>query len=323
MPTAIRARTAVATALLAFAPLLLPTAGAEAQALPFHTATSITAGFDENAARHFGSVVGRSNLVRDGGPVPDPANRTISGQALVNGVILGAFTPLWTFRVAVPWVRKEMDFTTPDGRRVEFETSGIGDGFLQSKWVFYRVDRPAATTRVGIQGRLKVPLGDTDARLPSGERAPRPLQVGTGAWDFEPTLLFTDIERRWGFHGNVGWRVTGRDEGFEAGERFLYDAAVGFRFLPWVYESLQDQSLIAYLELNGEVARRNEVAGTTDPNSGGHVLFLSPDLQWVPTPWLLFEGSVQIPIHQDLNGTQLEHETRFQLGTRYRFSVFR
>ncbi len=307
----------------ALAGVVVAPAPATAQALPFHTSTGITAGFNENAARSFVTFPGRSGLVRDGTEIVDPMRRDVDGLGVVSGAILGGFTPLWTFRAIVPWVRKSMDFTAPDGRRLHFETSGVGDAIVQTKWIFFVDNRLRGTTRLGLQGRGFVPLGSTDARLPNGDVAPRPLQVGSGSWDFEPTLLFTNTNGRWGFLGNAGWRLNTEDEGFEAGDVFRYDAAVGFRFVPGVYESLTDQSLVAYLELNGEVARGDAVGGAENPDSGGHVLFLSPDLQWIPTPWLLFEGSVQIPVLQDLNGAQLEHETRFQLGTRFRFSVFR
>lgn len=302
--------------------LVLPGA-VRAQALPFHTSTGVTAGFNENAGRHFVRIVGRGGLVRAGEPVTDPLVRDVSGFAVVNGAILGAFTPLWTVRVIVPWLRKTMDFRPDGGERATFETSGIGDVVLQTKWIVHRADRPGATTRLGIQARVKAPLGSTDARLPSGERAPRPLQVGTGSWDVEPTLIFTNIERHWGFHGNVGRRFNGRDEGFEAGDVLRYDVALGLRFSPWVYESMRDRTLVAYLELNGEVAARNEIDGAEEPDSGGHLLFVSPGLQWVPTPGLLFEGSVQLPLVQELHGTQLEHDLRVHVGTRYRFSLFR
>ncbi len=46
-------------------------------------------------------------------------------------------------------------------------------------------------------------------------------------------------------------------------------------------------------------------------------------MQWIPTPWLLFEAPVQIPVVQDLNGTQLDYGTRLQVGSRIRFSFVR
>lgn len=318
MKPRVRAALPLAAVAVAFA-----TGSLRAQALPFHTATGVTAGFNENAARSFLTFGGRSGLVRDGTEIMDPMDRDVDALGVVTGAIVGGFTPYWTYRVIVPWVRKSMDFTTPDGRRARFEASGVGDAILQSKWVFLRSNRVQGTTRLGLRGRVTVPLGETDARLPTGETAPRPLQVGSGSWDVEPTLVFTTIRRRLGLHANAGWRFNTEDEGFEAGDVFRYDTAVGFRFLPRVYEGLADQTLVAYLELNGRVSREDRIGGVEDPNSGGHLVFLSPDLQWIPTPWLLFETSLQVPVLQDLNGTQLEHETRFQLGTRVRFSVFR
>ncbi len=159
--------------------------------------------------------------------------------------------------------------------------------------------------------------------MPDGTVAPRSLQVGSGSWDFPFKALFTITRDRFGLLANTGYRITTSDDGIDAGNVFSYDVALGLRLAPWVYKTLKDKSLMVYLELNGEVVTRDKTSGTPDPNSGGHVLFLSPDLQWIPTPWLLFEGSVQFPIVQDLNGTRLEYDTRIQLGTRFRFSFFR
>lgn len=303
--------------------LLIGPRATRAQALPFHTETAITAGFNENAARHFVSVLGRSGLVDDGRSLPDPMDRDVDALAVVNGVVLGAFTPLWTVSAVVPWVRKTMELGSDAGSRMRYETSGIGDALLRTKWVFYRNDRPGATTRLAIRGTVKVPTGGTDARLPSGPVAPRRLQVGTGTWDAESMLVFTNTDGRWGIHGNLGGRLGGRDDGFEAGDVLVYGAALAFRLLPATYESLQDRTVVGYLELNGDVAGHDAVDGTRDLDSGGHVLLISPGLQWIPEPWLLAEASLQVPVIQSLHGAQLSHETRLQVGIRYRFSVFR
>lgn len=104
---------------------------------------------------------------------------------------------------------------------------------------------------------------------------------------------------------------------------FSYDVALGFRLLPQKYRSIDDDTFVFYLELNGTVAQRDDFTAEAVSDSGGHVLFLSPDLQWIPTPWLLFEASFQVPIVQDLNGTQLGYDTRLQVGSRIRFSFLR
>ncbi len=304
------------------AALLLAPAGLAGQALPFHTETAITTGFEEAAARTFANFFGREGLLRDGEEVVDPMLREIDVFAQPLAALPYAITPMWTTRVIVPFLRKSMDFTAPDGTRRSYATSGIGDVILDTKWVFFSKNRLRGTTRIGIEGGVKIPLGGTGATLPDGTLAPRPLQVGSGSWDFPFKALFTMTQGHFGLLGNVGYRINTADDGFEAGDVFSYDVAVGLRFVPWVYKSLSDKSLVAYLELNGAVQQRSEVGGARNPDSGGHLLFLSPDLQWIPTPWLLFEGSVQFPIVQDLNGTQLKYDTRFQIGTRIRFSIF-
>ena len=304
------------------AALSLAPAGLGGQALPFHTETAITTGFEEAAARTFANFFGRSGLLRDGEDVADPLLRDVGVFVQPFVVLPYAITPMWVTRVIVPVVHKSMGFTTPDGARQSYGTTGVGDVIVDTKWIFFSKNRLGGTTRIGIEGGVKIPLGSTGARLPDGSLAPRPLQVGSGSWDFPLKALFTMTERHFGLLGNAGYRVNTADDGFKAGNVFSYDVAVGLRFVPWVYKSLTDKSLVAYLELNGEVGQRSKVGGAQDPDSGGHVLFLSPDVQWIPTPWLLFEGSVQFPIVQDLNGTQLKYDTRFQIGTRIRFSVF-
>jgi hypothetical protein len=318
----LRAAASVLVAGVALAALAAP-APLQAQALPFHTETAITTGFEEGAARTFVSFFGRGGLVRGGTSVSDPLQRDIDVFAVPVGVLPYAITPMWTTRVIVPFVRKSMEFVTPEGERGHYVTSGVGDVVVDTKWVFFARNRLGGTTRLGVGGGVKIPIGGTDARLPDGSVAPRPLQVGTGSWDFPFKALLTVTERHVGLLTNVGYRVKTAADGFKAGNVFTYDVAVALRFLPWTYRSLTDQSLVAYLELNGTVSAKDEVNGAPNPDSGGHVLFLSPDLQWIPTPWLLFEASAQFPVLQDLNGSQLEYDSRFQLGTRVRFSVFR
>ena len=303
--------------------VLLAPASLGAQALPFHTETAITTGFEEAAARTFSTFMGREGLLLDGDEIPDPLAREIDVFVQPFGILPYAITPLWTTRVIVPFVHKSMEFTPPGAARSSYATSGVGDITVDTKWVFLARNRLRGTTRMAIEGGVKVPVGGTGAALPDGTVAPRPLQVGTGSWDFPLKALLTVTQGHAGLLTNIGYRINTTHDGFRAGNVFSYDVAVGLRFAPWVYRSLKDKSLVAYLELNGTVSQEAEVGGASNPDSGGHLLFLGPDLQWIPTPWLLFEGSVQFPIVQDLNGTQLEYGTRFQIGTRFRFSVLR
>jgi len=301
---------------------------AAGQALPVHAETAITAGFQENAARgtlaFFGrSAAGEVGAAADGAEAGARPGSTLDVLVVGTGIIPFSLSPLWTVRLRLPWLTKDVRIRSPGAAEPVFETSGFGDPVADTKWIFYRNDRRGATTRVGILAGVKAPVGDTDARLSSGEVASRPLQLGTGSWDFPFTLVATNSQGRWGMVGNLGWRLNTRSDGFDAGDVFTYDLVLGYRLLPKTYGDLRDQTLVGYVELNGEVSGQDRVDGTRNADSGGHVLFLSPDLQWIPAPWLLFEASLQVPVVQELDGSQLDHDVRFHLGSRIRFSVFR
>ncbi len=69
------------------AAVLLTPANLTAQVLPFHTATAITTGFEESAARTFSSFFGRGGLRRDGVGITDPKQRDIDVFVQAFGVL--------------------------------------------------------------------------------------------------------------------------------------------------------------------------------------------------------------------------------------------
>jgi hypothetical protein len=98
----------------------------------------------------------------------------------------------------------------------------------------------------------------------------------------------------------------------QMGNTLLYDFAVDR-----VIAATPTSTLFAVLELNGMVADQNAVNGARNSNSGGHVLFISPGLQYLPGPNLIVEAAVQFPIVTALNGTQLQPGTNWVVGLRY------
>ena len=94
-------------------------------------------------------------------------------------------------------------------------------------------------------------------------------------------------------------------------------AALGYRFYPSLYEIYPSPYATAYLELNGQFARKSQTAGQSVADSGGHTLFLSPGVQFIPLGNLILEASLQIPVRQELNGTQLGTDFAFKGGIRW------
>ena len=224
-------------------------------------------------------------------------------------------------------MRKQLT-TTENGVKQDISNTGISDVTLNFKYALWQRDALNKTTRLAAFAGVKFPTGSTDERGDSGKLLPASLQLGTGSWDFPFGLSFTRSTGRFGLNADVFYRVKTKHEvSSEArsrsigtisfGNQFNYDLALGYRLYPAQYETYREKVVNLYLEINGQVNGKNEVEKKTDQTSGGHTIFLSPGLQWVPLQNLLVEASVQLPVFEDFNGTQLGNDFTFAAGMRY------
>jgi len=271
------------------------------QGLPFHTPSALTTAFEQRGVRIFTMAQRRGDVTASMTPVvilPYAPHRRV------------------TTVLSAPFLRKWVGGGGAPGGA--FTNTGVGDVTLSVKWAFFARDRFAGTSRLALVVSGALPTGSTDRRLSSGQLAPRPLQLGAGSGAVGTALVGTLIRNRWGLSSSVGYGHRRRDGAFQAGGTARYDVAVGLRF-PEHVETIDTRTLQLYVEWNGTVTRRSLQAGTRLPDSGGHVAYLSPGLQLVVLPRMMVEGSVQIPVVQDLNGAQARVGVRPALGLRYLF----
>jgi hypothetical protein len=231
-----------------------------------------------------------------------------------------AVTGDFTLGLTLPTVQKEVEFKTSAGRTSQVTSSGFGDLSLVGVYRFYRRDVPRATTQFSIIGGAKAPTGSTsqrDRNAPAltetaSKRVPRPLQPGSGSWDGIIGIAgFQNLDRL-SFYGSVQGKINSEDDDFRFGNNLHYDFTID-------YVTLAERNLFFVLELNGVQAWKNKDNGRKVRNSGGHTLFLSPGIEYLPLPYLILESSVQIPIVQDLNGRQPEKRVSVLMGLRYLF----
>ena len=273
-----------------------------AQGLPFHTETALTTAFEERGVRAFSMVQRRGDA-------------TILASPLV--VLPFAPHQRITTMIRLPVVSKWMNQSGDTGD-LDYSNAGIGDLSISAKWAFFASNYFQGTTRIAVIGSVSVPTGSTNATFNGGTVAPRPLQLGRGAVSGGLAVAGTLVRGRWGINADVGHARSASDNGFQFGEVTRYDVAIGFR-IPDYIETLQTRTFQIYLEWNGSIAARSTEAGRPLSNSGGHVAYVSPGLQWVVLPQLLIEGSLQIPVVQDFNGTQSDFGVRPAVGGRFLF----
>lgn len=280
--------------------LLFAPQGARAQGPPIQTDTAIMLGLEGRGVRTFLKVTRKDKLLQDGDEITDPMGQ--SATIFVYPIAV-PYNLSHTFQVGgvVPFLTKDLESVT--GNKTG---SGLGDVTLFVKKLLVQVDRKQETFRVAVKGSAKLPTGDSGGDVP----------LGSGSFDYGASAVATWVKLRWGLYGETIYFHNTSDDEIDYGDRFGYNAAVGFRLIPGVYTRYPQPILSLYLELNGSVVghtRRNDVE---NPDSGGSLLFLSPGIQYVGGRRWLVEASVQVPVIDEPNGTQLGTDWTASLGTR-------
>jgi len=277
--------------------------GVLAQGPPINTDTPILLGLEGKSVMLRAVVVSKSQLYRDGSEISDPLNRSVVATIvpmvipynISNDLLVGVVAPL--LNVNSKSVAGSVSST------------GLSDIALFAKHLLVQVD--------GLQETFRV-IGKASIKLPTGNKSGTP-PLGTGSWDFSVGSTAAWIGNRLGVYGDVSYAFNGSLEGYSYGNVLSYNAAIAFRLSPAVYETYPAVQWNLYLEVLGKYAARDVSNGVTNEHSGGNRVLLAPGIQFIPSRYFLFETSLQIPIYQKLNGTQLGTSLIALLGVRVLF----
>jgi len=183
---------------------------------------------------------------------------------------------------------------------------GLGDLRILARYTFFIDDyAPLSTRRAALIAGMKFPTG-TD-------------RIGTESFDPIFGAVGTWASNRHEIDLDSLYTVTTKRRDFEAGDEFRYDLAYRYRLWPARFGKrlLQFNGL---LELNGRWTDKARANGTSIAASGGNILFLSPGVQFIAKRYIV-EASIQVPVWQDLNGSQLEDDWTAVLSMRIPFAM--
>lgn len=260
-----------------------------AQGPPINTDTPILLGLEGRGVMLRTVVVSKSELYRDGSKISDPLDRSVVATVIpivvpynvTSDFLIGIAAPLLSVR----------NRSTAGG----VTSTGLSDVSLFAKHVLLQIDALQETFRILGKASLKLPTGNKDLAPP----------LGSGSWDASIGTVAGWIGKRFGLLGDVSYTFNGSSNGYFYGNTLSYNAAIGFRLSPAVYETYPAIQWNLYLEVLGKHATTDEANGVRNANSGGDTIFLSPGIQIIPSRTFLVEASLQLPIVQSLNGTQL------------------
>lgn len=271
-----------------------------AQGPPINTDTPIMLGLEGGGIRTFAKFVRRTTLLQDGDEIPDDMDRQTVRLTPV-AMPYNLFSDRFQIGVIVPFVNVDFESTVQD-----MSSFGIGDVRVFAKYLLYQRDRKKETFRVAAKAGIKFPTGDEN-------RAPA---LGSGSTDYFFATVAGWIKNRIGIYLEGIYNLNTSHNQVDFGNSFAYNLAFGYRLLPAVYETYPSPQLNGFLEINGTTTAKSEVSKVTNENSGGATIFLSPGLQYVGGRRWLVEASLQIPVFNEPNGTQLATDWTVSIGTR-------
>jgi len=205
-------------------------------------------------------------------------------------------------RLIIPFLDKEM-------KRMSFKNdftdsnSSIGDIKLISR---YRImsQKKKDPFNLAVGAGLKMPTGETDEKDSSG-KTPGFLQTGSGSWDPIVELGAHKVMGQHWLSSHLIYLITSKgdlgDYDFEKPDVFKYNFAYAYA-LSYLFD--------LGLELNGVVKSKAEKDGIRNDNSGGHVIYLSPEIHFKFRKGMHLDLCVPISVYRDLNGTQLSEDYR-------------
>jgi hypothetical protein len=207
-----------------------------------------------------------------------------------------------TLRATVPFVDKDIALT---GQPAE-NAHGLGDIILGTTYQLPPDVKSHLLTAFTFD--LKLPSGANNDRDELGGLKEQHLQVGTGSTDFIGGVQFSLEGKRPGqmWIGSLRGRANGSNSRhFQYGNVIFYDVG---------YVQPVGREGAAVLEFNGRIAEkdRNE-DGSRDPNSGGHLGYLSLSYRHEIKGGFGLIGTVQVPVWKQLNGTQ-DEKTLFSVS---------
>lgn len=234
---------------------------------------------------------------------PSQLNRDIKAYVVSNVLVYGATSQTTLFGI-LPYIFESVERDS-GGVREDDRSNGFGDLTFLLRQTVYARDAVQRTSRLGLIGGLEIPVGSED--------------FSSHSTDFLLGGVYTLQTGRHEFDSNLLYKVNTEARDLDLGEELQYDLAYELRLFPWQWpERGTPSQLFAVIEVNGRSIERARSNGMELDDSGGTLVFLSPGIQWV-TQRVIYESSLQLPVIQNLNGSQVETDFVATAGVRIQF----
>lgn len=259
-----------------------------------------------------------------------PTNMTM--QMHMAGVMYG-LTDRVTLLGMASYVDKEMDHITFQGGMGttvlgEFttESSGFGDTTLGA--IIGLDDGQKAHRQINVAVAFSLPTGsitqEDQILTPTGAtpstRLPYPMQLGSGSFDFKPSMVAFDRAGKWsyGAQAKANIRLERNSADYSFGDIFEATTWLSYEAQPWISFSGRIKGKTQG-RIRGQDALVVAPVQTADPdNQGGDMVEILGGINLASSKGVLkghrLAFEVGVPLHRNLNGPQLETDSMFTIG---------
>lgn len=248
------------------------------------------------------------------GSVALPSDEELQRKTINRNTLLGAdysFNRAWGLSVQLPWFSRYHE-TWPEGETTLSSSDGQGIGDVR---VLGRYQGFSPDASLGLQFGVKLPTGTFkqtfNAGTAAGELLDRGLQRGTGTTDaLLGVYKFGYLGESMGYFAQAMAQVAmNARDGFRPGNSL--NVNVGLRYL--------DAGIVTpQLQLNLHGEQRESGALADHANSGATLAYLSPGLGLKLGRRLDAFVFLQLPVHEHVNGIQIEPGRLWSAGVQYR-----
>lgn len=244
----------------------------------------------------------RQRLLDGSDPMGDPLHQREFTHAAVVSAHYGALNTLQIGTI-VPFVTRTLELDDPAGPD-RLSAGGIGDVTLYAKWRYYRWDDVGKAMNFAVLAGLELPTGKDDA-VDKGLLLPADLQPGSSSWDPFLGTAVTYEPGRWRFNAMALVKRVGQGtHDYKQGDQFFAELAAGNRFWlePYPGPFMRADVALRYRREGADVLTGRAVAST-----GGQLLTAAVNWAFRPRPTLDLQLSVEVPLFEEVRGTQLKN----------------
>lgn len=248
-----------------------------------------------------------------------------SRERLTQTVLLQTIYPItkkFSVNGLFTYVSQQRTIFATTGSTNKTQTSGIGDAVILFQYTLFSDLKRGLTFAMGP----KIPIGKFDATDDEFGIVLSPdLQPGSGSFDaimgtsYQEAHLFNVVGL--GLNVSASYRYTTPARRFDGDNKYRFgnEALVSVGLVKNVLVKTIGFSPSVFARYRNTSADRIDKSDV--PGTGGNWIYLNPGINIELSNKLAINGSAEIPLYRNLNGTQLTTSYRFNVGLA--FKIFR